>query len=117
MPPAALARIEVPPELAYCIDGALPAAAGVVPTFASERSEHELIEAVRSALYVAGYAPLRHLEIEICGGIVVLWGRVPTYYQKQLAQVTAQRVAGVRGIANGLEVVCRPGNKVCNGFP
>lgn len=36
----------------------------------------------------------------------MLWGRVPTYHQKQLAQATAQRVEGVCGIANGIEVVC-----------
>ena len=36
----------------------------------------------------------------------MLWGRVPTYHQKQVAQATVQRLAGVRGVANGIEVVC-----------
>jgi osmotically-inducible protein OsmY len=66
------------------------------------------IEAVGQALRATGYAALRDIQIEIERGVVVLWGRVPTYHQKQLAQVTAQRVDGVRGIANGIEVVsCR----------
>jgi hypothetical protein len=63
------------------------------------------IEAVGQALCATGYSALRDIQIEIERGVVVLWGRVPTYYQKQLAQATAQRVDGVRGIANGIDVV------------
>lgn len=66
----------------------------------------KLIEAVAQALGATGHAELRKLDIEICEGVVVLWGRVTTYHQKQLAQATAQKVEGVRGIANGLEVIC-----------
>jgi osmotically-inducible protein OsmY len=73
------------------------------------QTQQALIQAVRSALRSTGHAPLRDLDVEICRGVVVLWGRVPTYYQKQLAQVTAQQVEGVRAIANGLEVVCASG--------
>ena len=69
-------------------------------------ADRGLIEAVARALRVTGHAALRDLDIEISGGIVVLWGRVSTYYQKQLAQATAQNVDGVRGVANGVEVVC-----------
>jgi osmotically-inducible protein OsmY len=64
------------------------------------------VEAVDRALRATGYPALRGIQIEIERGIVVLWGRVPNYYQKQVAQVTAQRMPGVRGIANGIEVVC-----------
>jgi osmotically-inducible protein OsmY len=63
------------------------------------------VEAVAQALCATGYPALRDVQIEIERGIVVLWGRVPTYHQKQLAQAAAQRVDGVRGIANGIEVV------------
>lgn len=66
-----------------------------------------MIEAVRRALSATGYPALRNLDVEYCRDTVVLWGRVPSYHQKQLAQVIVQRVNGVRGIANGLEVVCR----------
>jgi len=68
--------------------------------------EHALVEAVGRALRATGYPELRHLQIEIERGTVMLWGRVSTYHQKQLAQATAQRVDGVRGIANGIEVDC-----------
>lgn len=66
----------------------------------------KLLLNVARALRTTGYPALRSLDIEICGGVVILWGRVPSYYQKQLAQETVQRVEGVEGIANGIEVVC-----------
>lgn len=65
-----------------------------------------LICAVEESLRSSGYPALRQVEIEICAGVVVLWGSVPSYHQKQLAQSLAQRVPGVNSIANGLEVIC-----------
>ena len=70
-------------------------------------SDRALVEAVERALCAAGYPALRGVQIEFERGIVVLWGRVPNYHQKQLAQSTVQRVEGVRGIANGIEIACR----------
>jgi len=81
----------------------------------SLESERALQELVRLALRGAGYSALRELEIEVSDGVVILWGRVATYYQKQLAQVVAQRVDGVRGIANGLEVICQRVNDRAEG--
>jgi osmotically-inducible protein OsmY len=69
-------------------------------------SDRDLVEAVSQALGSTGYPALRDIHVELEQGIVVLWGYVATYHQKQLAQVTAQRVDGVRGIANGIEVLC-----------
>lgn len=40
-------------------------------------ADRALFEAVAQALRNAGPASLRDLDIEICGGVVVLWGRVP----------------------------------------
>jgi len=64
-----------------------------------------LFEAVGRALSATGYLALRGIQVEIDRDIAVLWGRVPNYHQKQLAQAVAQKVVGVRGIANGIEVV------------
>jgi hypothetical protein len=69
-------------------------------------AELGLADAVYDALRTTGHAALRNLDIEVSRGTVVLWGRVGSYYQKQLAQVIVQQVAGVRGVANGLEVIC-----------
>jgi osmotically-inducible protein OsmY len=69
-------------------------------------ADRKLMDAVVRALHDTGQPALRGVDIEISGGVVILWGRVPSYYQKQLAQEAAQRVSGIQGIANGLEVVC-----------
>lgn len=69
-------------------------------------SDGNLIQDVARALRATGRPALRALDIEVSAGIVILWGRVPSYHQKQLAQEAARSVAGVSGIANGLEVVC-----------
>ena|SRR6185369_13575345 len=69
-------------------------------------SETALIRAVDESLRSSGYPALRQVEVEICAGVVVLWGNVRSYHQKQLAQSLAQRVPGVTSISNGLEVVC-----------
>jgi osmotically-inducible protein OsmY len=70
-------------------------------------SDQALIDALSRALGATGYTALREIEVEFNNGVAVFWGKVPTYHQKQLAQAVAQKVNGVRGIANGLEVVCR----------
>lgn len=74
---------------------------------ANTDSELALVEAVGRALWATGYLALRGIEVEIDRDIAVLWGRVPNFHQKQLAQAVAQKIDGVRGIANGIEVVCR----------
>lgn len=61
---------------------------------------------IRQALHGTGYPALRDIEVEIVTGVVVLWGRVSSYYQKQLAQSVAQRVAASCRVANGLDVTC-----------
>lgn len=65
-----------------------------------------LVQAVVQVLRGTGHSPLREVDVEICGQVVILWGRVPSYYLKQLAQALAQRVPGVHSVANGLEVIC-----------
>jgi osmotically-inducible protein OsmY len=74
---------------------------------ATLQQEQALVDAVYAALRSTGHPHLRDLEIEVSNGVIVLWGRVATFYQKQLAQVSVQKVHGVRGVANGLEVICQ----------
>jgi osmotically-inducible protein OsmY len=61
-------------------------------------------EAVRVALDGTGYGWLRRVEISTEGGCVVLRGRVPSFYLKQLALGTVLAVPGVKGLRNELEV-------------
>jgi len=67
--------------------------------------ESALAAAVGRALRATGYPALRDLAIEVCGGVVVLGGCVPSYHQKQLAQATVQRLAPERVVANAVEVI------------
>jgi osmotically-inducible protein OsmY len=82
--------------------------AGSAQTSAESSPDRTLGEAVARALRATGLPALRGIEVDVSRGVVVLWGRVPTYYQKQLAQATAQKFEGVLRIANGIEVVCGP---------
>jgi osmotically-inducible protein OsmY len=68
-------------------------------------SEFCLAERVEQALRATGYPPLRAVAVSVCGPLVILQGRVPSYYMKQLAQTAALAVAGVRELRNEVDVV------------
>lgn len=59
---------------------------------------------VEAALVCSGYAGLAGVGCEVNGERVVLFGAVPTYHLKQLAQVFAQRVDGVGKVVNRIAV-------------
>lgn len=54
------------------------------------------------------YAAIQKLSCECddCG-VLVLRGRLPSYYHKQLAQTAVARIPGVREVINHAEVVSR----------
>src|SRR5262245_8170429 len=62
------------------------------------------MDAVLQALVAAGHGPLRYVTVEIVERMVVLRGRVPTFYLKQMAQTSVQSVPGVLLVRNELEV-------------
>jgi osmotically-inducible protein OsmY len=63
-----------------------------------------LAECVERALRATGYMPLRGIEVTAHARLVILAGRVPSYYLKQVAQTTVLAVPGVQQIRNDLEV-------------
>jgi osmotically-inducible protein OsmY len=63
-----------------------------------------LAERVEGALRATGYSCLRAVAASVCGQLVVLRGRVPSYYLKQIAQAAALGVPGVRELRNDVEV-------------
>ena len=63
-----------------------------------------LAESVERALRETGHLPLRAIQVSTYGRHVILQGRVPTYYLKQIAQTAALSVSGVEAICNDLEV-------------
>lgn len=63
-----------------------------------------LAEGIERVLRASGHGSLRAVEVAVCGRVVILSGRVPTYYSKQLAQATALTVPGAQQIHNDLDV-------------
>ena len=79
-------------------------------TAASDRPEgfrrsKQLCEELRRALLATGQIWLREVVVTVhANGRVVLQGRVPTYYLKQLAQSVALAVVGVTALENQIAV-------------
>lgn len=71
----------------------------------AQQGDQRLREGIASALDSTGYPLLRQLGLHYESGTVTLFGRVPSYFLKQLAQVTVMSVPGVRAIDNQLQVV------------
>jgi len=63
-----------------------------------------LAERVEHALRATGYGPLRGIAVTAHVRLVILGGRVPSYYLKQIAQAAALSVPGVDQVRNDLEV-------------
>jgi osmotically-inducible protein OsmY len=78
------------------------------PLLMQSLEDLRLAERVQRALRGAGYPPLRAIEFTVHAQLVILGGRVPSYYLKQVAQTTALAVQGAHQIRNDL-VVGPPG--------
>ena len=65
---------------------------------------HALADAVRSALDKTGHGRLRRIDVEVEGQTVFLRGRLPSFYLKQMAQVTVLAVPGVALLRNEIQV-------------
>jgi osmotically-inducible protein OsmY len=50
------------------------------------------------------YLPLRNIECRLDDGVLVLRGRVPTFYLKQLAQSVGHSLKGIHRVVNELLV-------------
>lgn len=64
-----------------------------------------LFERVRRRLTQSPYHAVRRVNIEERHGVLTLSGRLPNYYQKQMAQTTVAKVEGVTKIVNRIDVV------------
>jgi hypothetical protein len=72
----------------------------------SQQSQEDLClaERVERALRATGYGPLRGIAVTVQARLVILSGRVPSYYLKQIAQTIALAVAGACQVRNDLDV-------------
>jgi osmotically-inducible protein OsmY len=63
-----------------------------------------VVEEVRSQLRGNPYQALKQISCEYRDGTLILHGRLPSYYLKQVAQTAVARVAGVERVVNHIEV-------------
>jgi osmotically-inducible protein OsmY len=70
----------------------------------------KIAEIARSRLRASAYASVRTLQCEHHEGVLVLRGRVSSYYLKQMAQEAVRNLHGVELILNAVEVVSRNGS-------
>lgn len=68
------------------------------------RPDESIRVAIERGLRRASFVGLRNVVAEVTEGRVVLDGEVSTYYLKQVAQSTAQRVDGVVAVENRVVV-------------
>jgi len=68
---------------------------------AGRRLSEQIIQVLRGT----GYLSLRDLDIFAAEGFVILRGRVPSYYLKQVAQATVLGLPGVDDVRNELDFI------------
>jgi hypothetical protein len=62
------------------------------------------VDQIESRLKHSGYRSLRKVGCEVAGDSFVLWGSVPNYHMKQMAQALAGEVVGPAKIKNRIQV-------------
>ena len=81
----------------------------MIPTMQRQRrredSSDKVVAEVRGALQRAPYPLLRKLYFEYERRVVILRGRLPSYYHKQLAQEAVRGAHGVTHVINEIEVL------------
>ena len=64
----------------------------------------DIEEAARIRLQLSPYRAIRRCSCTFRDGELRLYGQVPTYHYKQLAQVALVGLAGVRAVVNNIKV-------------
>lgn len=67
-------------------------------------SANRVAEAAAERLLNASHPALRTLSCSFDQGVLILQGRVSSFYAKQLAQETVARLEGVAQVVNQIEV-------------
>jgi osmotically-inducible protein OsmY len=69
---------------------------------------NEVMEAARGRLRETAHRALQGVSCEYDAGVLVLRGRLSSFYQKQLAQEAVVGLAGVAQVVNRTEVIAVP---------
>jgi hypothetical protein len=64
----------------------------------------DIEEMARVRLQHSLYRAIRRVECDFDNGILRLWGRVPTFHYKQLAQTAVADLEGIREVVNLIQV-------------
>lgn len=67
--------------------------------------KHDVIHQATNRLGQSSHLFLRHLECNAEEGVIIIEGKVPSFYLKQTAQSIVQSIEGVEKVVNRLEVV------------
>lgn len=73
-----------------------------------ERECRDLAERARHCLRANAHRALRFLTCECGEGVLILRGRVSSYYDKQLAQESVRHIPGIKALLNVIEVAMPP---------
>jgi osmotically-inducible protein OsmY len=84
--------------------GIEPVPRGGADVFAGAELDQHLERHIARALKATGYRILCAVRVSVRDRWVLLRGRVPSYYLKQLAQSVALAAPGTRGLRNELAV-------------
>jgi len=66
---------------------------------------HELAQVAQLRLQKTPYPTIQRLSCDCRGSTLVLRGRLPSFYHKQLAQEAVGRIEGITQVLNEIEVV------------
>ena len=87
------------------MDGTIHKKAEVKVATSSDSYKTCIASAARVKLRASAYPSVHNIQCEYHEGVLVLRGRVASYFHKQLAQETVRGVAGVGEIINVVEVM------------
>ncbi|WP_425518031.1 BON domain-containing protein [Polymorphospora rubra] len=75
----------------------------------TERTDSDIADAATRALEWDAFVPVEHIDVTVSAGWVMVRGEVEWEYQRRAAERTVRRLAGVRGVTNGMTVRPRAG--------
>ena len=76
----------------------------VVPQIRRDYPDQDLQKRVARFLRSRHFSNFRKLKVKVTHGLVTISGEVDSYYEKQVAISACQRVAGVLGLVDDIDV-------------
>lgn len=74
------------------------------PRLCRQRKAQTIVKQVQENLERSAYSALKTVSCECDGESLVLKGKLPNYYYKQLAQEAVRRIEGIVRVINKIEV-------------